>query len=343
MAILAPMPYRAKPFSSIPFSGDEKDSKFGKILMSDVVVKRRRNAFWGRKWTSLDVATFGVVVAMHLGCIFAPFTFNWGAFCVAFGLYVITGLGITLSFHRNLSHRSFKVPKWLEYFFCILWSSCPSGKDPHSPIEGFWFSHMSWLFDHNTIAQKCGKPKNVGDLEKQPYYKFLLSTYIIHPIALSLELYYMSLHCLGHVCENRMALPHHLASEFSLSYLGEAGMEHWWVALLAFGEGWHNNHHAFEYSARHGLEWWQFDMTWIVIRLLQTSGLANDVKMGGFTVFGEGWHNNHHAFEYSARHGLEWWQFDMIWIVIRLLQAFGLASDVKLPTAARKQKMALIN
>ncbi|KAG8379825.1 hypothetical protein BUALT_Bualt07G0129700 [Buddleja alternifolia] len=164
MAILATQPSTAKP--------KEKDS--------DVVVKRRRrrNVFWGRKWSSLDVATLGVVGAVHFMCIFAPFTFNWGAFCVAFGLYVITGLGITLSYHRNLSHRSFKVPKWLEYFlaYCglhalqgnpIAWVSThryhhqfvDTEKDPHSPIEGFWFSHISWLFDSKTLAvrgiQKC--------------------------------------------------------------------------------------------------------------------------------------------------------------------------------------------
>lgn len=57
-------------------------------------------------------------------------------------------------------------------------------------------------------------------------------------------------------------------------------------------------------------------------------------------AFGEGWHNNHHAFEYSARHGLEWWQIDMTWYVVRFLQAIGLATDVKLPTESQKQKMA---
>lgn len=60
---------------------------------------------------------------------------------------------------------------------------------------------------------------------------------------------------------------------------GDLSRNNWWVALLAFGEGWHNNHHAFGYSARHGLEWWQLDMTWYVIRLLQAVGLATDVKL----------------------------------------------------------------
>lgn len=89
-----------------------------RILLSDVVVKRRREVFWGRKWTSLDIGTAGVVVATHLLTLFAPFQFNWAAFWVAISLYIISGLfGITLSFHRNLSHRSFKLPKWLEYLF----------------------------------------------------------------------------------------------------------------------------------------------------------------------------------------------------------------------------------
>lgn len=89
-----------------------------RILLSDVVVERPRRIFWRRKWSSMDLGTAGVVLAMHLLGLFAPFQFNWGAFWVAVALYVVTGLfGITLSFHRNLSHRSFKLPKWLEYLF----------------------------------------------------------------------------------------------------------------------------------------------------------------------------------------------------------------------------------
>ncbi|NJL20084.1 MAG: acyl-CoA desaturase, partial [Leptolyngbyaceae cyanobacterium SM1_3_5] len=53
----------------------------------------------------------------------------------------------------------------------------------------------------------------------------------------------------------------------------------WWAAILAYGEGWHNNHHAFQYSARHGMKWWEFDMTWITIQFLQAIGLARKVKL----------------------------------------------------------------
>lgn len=96
----------------------EVSTGYGRILLSDVVVKRKRNVIFGRKWNAVDIGSAGVVIGMHLLSLFAPFYFNWSAFWVAFGLYVVTGLlGITLSFHRNLSHRSFKLPKWLEYLF----------------------------------------------------------------------------------------------------------------------------------------------------------------------------------------------------------------------------------
>ncbi|KAK9281646.1 hypothetical protein L1049_004549 [Liquidambar formosana] len=282
---------------------------WGRILLSDVVVKRRRRVYWGRKWKSRDVGNATVMTAMHLLSIFAPFQFNWAAIWTAVTLYVVTGLfGITLSFHRNLSHRSFKLPKWLEYLFAycgvqalqgnpIDWVSthryhhqfCDSERDPHSPLEGFWFSHMSWLFDTSFVIERCGKPNNVGDLERQPFYRFLQSTYIVHPIALGILLY-----SLGGFPFLVWGMGVRIVWVYHITWLvnsachvwgkqawntGDLSRNNWWVALLAFGEGWHNNHHAFEYSARHGLEWWQLDMTWYVVRFLQAIGLATDVKV----------------------------------------------------------------
>lgn len=71
--------------------------------------------------------------------------------------------------------------------------------------------------------------------------------------------------------------------------------------------------------------------------------LQFDHRLFGLLVFGEGWHNNHHAFEYSARHGLQWWEFDLTWVIVLFLQAVGLATDVKLPTKFHMQKLALDN
>ncbi|KAI3774998.1 hypothetical protein L1987_49566 [Smallanthus sonchifolius] len=281
----------------------------GRILFSDVVVKRPREVYRGRKWDVMDIATAGVVVLMHLLCGLAPFTFSWRALSVAIGLYVVTGLlGITLSFHRNLSHKSFKLPKWLEYTFAycgvqalqgnpIDWVSthryhhqyCDSERDPHSPIEGFWFSHMSWLFDTDNIIKRCGEQNNVRDLEKQPFYRFIRTTYVVHPIALALLLY-----AVGGLPFIVWGMGVRIVWVYHITWLvnsachvwghqawdtGDLSRNNWWVGILAFGEGWHNNHHAFEYSARHGLEWWQVDMTWYMIRFLEIIGLAIDVKL----------------------------------------------------------------
>ncbi|KDP37076.1 hypothetical protein JCGZ_06132 [Jatropha curcas] len=291
------------------FESEPVLKNYRRILLSDVVVTRERNVFWGRKWNSMDIGTAGVVLATHLLSLLAPFYFNWSAFWVAFGLYCVTGLlGITLSFHRNLSHRSFKLPKWLEYLFAycgvqafqgnpIDWVSthryhhqfCDSERDPHSPVEGFWYSHISWMFDSSSIIERCGGQTNVGDLEKQPFYKFIQNTYILHPIALGVLLY-----AIGGFPYLVWGMGVRIIWVFHITWLvnsachvwgkqawntGDLSRNNWWVALLAFGEGWHNNHHAFEYSARHGLEWWQIDMTWYVVRFLQAIGLATDVKI----------------------------------------------------------------
>ncbi|KAL6137761.1 hypothetical protein ACLB2K_063050 [Fragaria x ananassa] len=288
---------------------ETEEGKYNRILLSDVIVKRPRHVFKGRKWSTKDLATAGVVVGMHVLSLLAPFQFNWGALWVAVSLYVVTGLfGITLSYHRNLSHRSFKLPKWLEYLFAycgaqalqgspIDWvcthryhhQFCDSEKDPHSPIEGFWYSHMSWLFDTNSVTERCGGLDNVGDLQKQPFYQFLKATYIAHPIALGALLYAM-----GGFPFIVWGMGVRIIWVYHITWLvnsachvwgeqawntGDLSRNNWWVALLAFGEGWHNNHHAFEYSARHGLNWWQLDMTWYVVRLLQAIGLATDVKV----------------------------------------------------------------
>ncbi|KAL5697951.1 hypothetical protein ACHQM5_029047 [Ranunculus cassubicifolius] len=281
----------------------------GKIFLSDVQVIRRPQVYWGRKWNTVDIATGSVVLGMHVLSLFAPFTFSWSALCVAFVLYVVTGLfGITLSFHRNLAHKAFKLPKWLEYLFAycgaqavqghpIDWVSthryhhqfCDSERDPHSPLEGFWFSHMSWFFDTKSLTEKCGVPNNVSDLEKQPFYKFIEKTYPLHPIALAAVLY-----ALGGFPFLVWGMGVRIVWVYHITWLvnsachvwgsqswntGDLSRNNWWVALLAFGEGWHNNHHAFEFSARHGLEWWEIDLTWYTVRILQALGLATDVKI----------------------------------------------------------------
>ncbi|XP_026396693.1 palmitoyl-monogalactosyldiacylglycerol delta-7 desaturase, chloroplastic-like [Papaver somniferum] len=261
------------------------------------------------KWDFRDVVDLVLEIVEHIGVLAAPFYFTWDAFRVAVILYLVTlHLGISLSYHRNLSHKSFKLTKPLEYLFAyfglhaaqgdpMFWVSIhryhhqftDSDRDPHSPIEGFWFSHMNWIFHHNYLKEKCGEPNNVMDLEKQVYYRFLRRTHLLHIVGLALLLYVVG--GLPHLIWGmgvRIAVGHH--STFMVNSVchiwgkrpwntRDLSKNNWLMGLLGHGEGWHNNHHAFEFSARLGLEWWQLDVPWYILQLLAYLGLAKDVKV----------------------------------------------------------------
>ena len=127
-------------------------------------------------------------------------------------------------------------------------------------------------------------------MEAQPFYRWIRDTYVWHVVAQFAALY--ALGGLGAVVWGgalRMCWVYHITWFVnSASHVwgyqdyatGDQSRNNWWVAILAFGEGWHNNHHAFEYAARHGMDhWWQVDVTWYVIWALQKLGLATNVKM----------------------------------------------------------------
>ncbi|KAK9165052.1 hypothetical protein Scep_000243 [Stephania cephalantha] len=285
--------------------------KIRKIVFSDVVVKRKNRAYWVRKWRLWDLTiSIGVMVHVHVMCfLYAYSTFSLSRFLVGLCIGIITGMfGISVSYHRNLAHRAFNLPKWLEYLFAycgilsfqghpILWVSmhrlhhqfADEDRDPHSPTEGFWFSHMNWIFDIKYILQKRGGVNNVRDLEKQFFYRFLQKTNYIHPFLPAIPLlWWGGFPMLVWGLYVRTALAFH--STFLVNSAchiwgyqawntGDLSKNNWLVALITFGEGWHNNHHAFEFSARHGHEWWQFDPGWYVIKLLELVGLATHVKV----------------------------------------------------------------
>ncbi|GJV77245.1 fatty acid desaturase, type 1 protein [Tanacetum coccineum] len=175
--------------------------------------KKRKGGFWLRKWDSVDVAKVFLVLGMHVLAACAPFMFKWGAIWVALVMEIITGLGVTIGYHRLLTHKSSKIPKWLEYIivYCgaqsgegepMYWVSVHKNhhkyvdteKDPHTPKEGFWFSHIGWLLDNEYIAAKVGESRsgecsNVPELKAQWFYRFLHSTYIWHQVSLAILLY----------------------------------------------------------------------------------------------------------------------------------------------------------
>ncbi|KAL5721416.1 hypothetical protein ACHQM5_005067 [Ranunculus cassubicifolius] len=269
----------------------------------------RKETMWIRQWALRDLIYASFIFGVHVLSLFAPFTFSWAALGSGFILYLLTGVfGITLSYHRNLAHRSFKLPKYLEYLFAyfalhayqgdpIYWVSThryhhkvtDTPRDPHSPVEGFWFSHIGWIFDVNKILEKGGNYKNAPDLTGQWYYRFLQKTSLLHIFLLGFLLYMVGgfpfvIWGMG----VRTVWAYHVT--FAVNSVchtwghqawdtGDLSKNNWVLSLITFGESWHNNHHAFEYSARQGLEWWQIDLTWYVIMGLEYLGLATDIKL----------------------------------------------------------------
>jgi len=279
-----------------------------KVFLSDIIASPKKNAFV-RKWLGTDITYVSFIGAMHVGALLAPFYFTWQAFNCFWVMYFITGcLGITLSYHRQLSHKSFQTPKWLEYAlaYCgalavqgdpIEWASshryhhqhCDTPKDPHTPYEGFWWSHMGWLLDNEATIERVGDRSNAAEMAAQPFYQFLEKTYMWHIAASALGLYLLGglPFLVWGFCVRTVWVYHITWAVNSVAHCwgkqtyntGDLSRNNLSVGILAFGEGWHNNHHAFEFSARHGLEWWQVDMTWYLIWGLKKLGLATKVKL----------------------------------------------------------------
>jgi stearoyl-CoA desaturase (delta-9 desaturase) len=258
---------------------------------------------------------WGVIVfmsAVHILALmaFLPGNFSWGGLVLFFVLHWVTGgLGITMGWHRLVAHRSFQTPKWLEYFLVFCGAlSCQGGPiwwvglhrhhhlysdqnvDHHDSTKGFWWSHFGWMM-HEVPAEK-EVARFTQDIADDPFYQFLDRYFLGIQAVLAVILYliggwsfvlwgvFLRMVTLYHCTWFVNSATHKFGYRSHES--GDRSTNCWWVAVLAYGEGWHNNHHAYQYSARHGLQWWEFDLTWIMIRTLEVLGLAKNVKLPKF-------------------------------------------------------------
>jgi stearoyl-CoA desaturase (delta-9 desaturase) len=246
---------------------------------------------------------------LHAATILAIWYTNWAAVGVAVLLHALTGgLGICVGFHRLLTHRSFKCPRVLEYTLATLGALAMEGPitewvahhrqhhqysdepgDPHSARQGFWWSHVGWMFwiPRDEALQEL-KRRYVPDLLRLPFYGFLDRMYVWLSLLLGLVLYLLGgwPFVVWGMFVRIVVTYHHTWLVNSASHafgyknfdIGDLSTNCWWVALCSYGEGWHNNHHAFPTSARHGLRSWEIDPSFGFISLLEAVGLAWDVR-----------------------------------------------------------------
>jgi len=259
------------------------------------------------------------LIFVHVAC----FTLGWWTWSLAglvtmLILTVVTGMfGVCIGYHRLLTHMGFKTFPWVKRTFAFIGQMSGEGSaafwvgmhrkhhahsdqegDPHSPVlGGFWWSHMGWMVFRNRRALSEIVIKYAPELYQDPFMRFMHTTFVVWHVVLAILLFAIGWLLGGWYIGLSMAvwgmLIRMLFVLHSTWFVNSAthlwgyrnyqtkdnSRNLWWVALLTFGEGWHNNHHQYQVSARHGHKWWEFDPAYWGIRLLELLGLAWDVKL----------------------------------------------------------------
>lgn len=277
--------------------------------------KRTITREWWNTRASKPVAVGMLLLHMLAAAAVFPAFFSWsGVFCFVLLYWVSGGLGITLCYHRLLTHRSFKTPQWvralLTSFGCLAWQGSPlvwvgthrfhhkhsdTELDPHTPLHGFSWAHMLWVLSR--VPQGFCAKDQVKDLERESMMQWFDRYWWVPQLMVMLVLF-----VLGTIADDMMLglswvvwgvgvrtvfvfhvtwfvnSAAHTWGYQNFTQTGDHSRNLWWVALLSFGEGWHNNHHHNQRSAAHGMRWFEFDITYWTIRLMSLCRLASDVQ-----------------------------------------------------------------
>jgi stearoyl-CoA desaturase (delta-9 desaturase) len=273
---------------------------------------------WG-KWITLFVVVAPFVALLYAIRQLWDHQVN-GQDLVLFGVfYALTAMGITVGYHRLLTHRSFVTTTPIRFLFLLLGSMAVEGSvvywvathlehhahsdrvgDPHSPREGFWHAHIGWMVGPYSASPEVYarhlKDDRLVQFMSRTFFAWVAFTLALPALLDGL----LSIHSAGGFgtgCWHgllwgglvRICLTHHVTWSVNsichtfgarpFSATRDDSRNNWVVGLLAFGEGWHNNHHAFPSAAFHGFRWWQIDCSAYVIRLLRVLGLATKVQM----------------------------------------------------------------
>jgi len=252
--------------------------------------------------------TIFFVGVFHVLALFSLFYFSWQNLAACLIVMWIAGSwGIGLGYHRLLTHRGFKAPKWLERFLAlcgtlalqsgpIAWVTThrihhaftETDRDPHSPRSGTYWAHIGWIFRGTAQVQPDSAVQRYSpDLLRDPVLRFLEKYYYLTPIVVGLLLF-----AIGGWTMVLWGIFFRTVFGWHATWLVNSATHLWGsrrfdtrddsrnnalIASITFGEGWHNNHHAYPRSARHGLTWKEVDPNWLQIRALEKLGIIKDV------------------------------------------------------------------
>jgi fatty-acid desaturase len=268
------------------------------------------------------------LVTCHLLALLAcvPWLFSWtGVVAAAAGLYVFGTLGISLCYHRLLTHRGVSLPKWLEHGFAVLGVCCLQDTparwvathrrhhqhadrqhDPHSPLVHFVWAHAGWLVLKNRDLIRLGVSERYARdvLRDRFYVRLERKRWWIAVVLASWSMFFAAGALAGWLLGGADA-----ALQAGLSLLI-------WGVFVRTVLVWH-----ITWSVNSVTHLWGY-------RNYETGESSRNNLLVGLLSNGEGWHNNHHADPRSARFGHRWWEIDVTWLTIRALAALGLARDV---------------
>lgn len=249
------------------------------------------------------------MIAFHIGAVAALFMFTWkGLLATVVLLWVSGSLGTGMGYHRLLTHRGYKTYKWVEYLLTVCATLALQGgpffwvathrvhhqnsdreEDPHSPRDGGFWAHVGWIITGRVLHNHAEALfPYIPDLRKDKFHTLISKWHWVPITVLGMVLLLLggwSMMMWGIFLRTVVGLHATWLVNSATHMWGrrrflttDTSKNSFWVAILTFGEGWHNNHHAHPQLARHGLAWYEFDMNWYGISALRLLGLAWDVK-----------------------------------------------------------------
>jgi fatty-acid desaturase len=262
------------------------------------------------RYSKVSWVTCFFMSAFHVGAILALFQFTWSGLAVLLITYYVSlALGIGMSYHRLLTHRSYKTSKFVEYFLTMCGTLALEGgpvfwvavhrqhhqhsdtdNDPHTPEHGGFWAHMGWIMFGDAMHNETKlMAKYAPDLAKDRFHVWISKYHWVPLTTLGFVLLALggwNWVLWGIFLRTTLGLHSTWLVNSATHMWGsrrfqtkDASRNSWWVAAVTFGEGWHNNHHAYPASAAHGLAWYEIDITYLHIKVLQILGLAWGVRL----------------------------------------------------------------